>query len=208
MGSAALSLKKVQKTVERVKADVRELTEAVWALRDEVITHQAASAAASQPGAARPAATSAPLELQPPPADSAGYVTTNGFARLPEGADAEREYRWDVEQLPVEQVIALPVDDTARLLGAIGHRQRLRITLRLLSAPATASDIVHELSLGTTGAAYHHLNVLQGAGLVEQEHRGTFSIAPAYVPTLLSIFAGLSDAMSVTITDSAHPVEE
>lgn len=196
-----MSIKKVQKTVDRVKADVRELTEAVWALRDEVITHQAASAAANQPGAARPSAATVEPDQLAPLGDSGGYVTTSGAVTLP-GANGEpRELRWAAEQQPVEQVVSLPVDDTAKILAAIGHRQRLRITLHLLRAPATATDIVNDLSLGTTGAAYHHLNVLQGAGLVEQEQRGVFSITPTYVPALLSTFAGLSGSMSVSLEE-------
>lgn len=201
--------KKLQKSIDTVKGDVRELVEAFWALRDEVITQQAVSAAERQSTGARQETPAASANLPEKLADSSrGHIRSFGYYEMPGDDGDQHVYRWALEDHPVEEVLALPVDEAAKVLAAIGHRQRLAIVLLLLRTRATASEMVAELSLGTTGAAYHHLNVLQGTGLVQQEGRGVFSIVPERIPSLLTIFGGLSDVIEASVERVEMPVEE
>jgi DNA gyrase subunit B len=201
--------KKLQKSIDTVKGDVRELVEAFWALRDEVMTQQAVLAAEHQSrgGSTPEAATSASLP-EKAEGTTTGHVRSSGYYEMPDHTGQQRVYRWALEDHPVEEVLSLPAEDAAKLLAAIGHKQRLAIAMMLLRKPATAAEMVSTLSLGTTGAAYHHLNVLQGTGLVEQAQRGIFSIAPAQVPSLLTILGGLSDAIEASVEHVAPPEDE
>ena len=132
--------------------------------------------------------------------DGDGHVTLQGrFSVRPE-AGPHRDYRWLLNEEPIEKILASNVEHHVRQLAAIGHHQRLAILMMLLAGPASANDVVTELAFGTTGAAYHHLNVLQSAGLVQQKQRGTFSLIPQQVPVLLIIIAALSDNLAVQIT--------
>lgn len=200
--------KKLQKSIDTVKGDVRELVEAFWALRDEVKTQHAVLAAEHQSRAGSPTETGASPNLPEKVAGTvSGHVRSFGYYEMPDADGRQRVYRWALEDHPVEEVLALPVDDAAKLLSAIGHRQRMAIVMMLLRKPATAAEMVSALSLGTTGAAYHHLNVLQGTGLVEQAQRGTFSIVPGQVPSLLTILGGLSDAIEASV-EHAQPTSD
>lgn len=200
-----MSTKKLQKTLDTVKGDVRELTEAFWALRDEVMTQQAVRAAESQsqtngshtlPDANEGSDIS---RVSPAP----GTMQLSGHYEMVDRTGGTRELHWTMSERSVEEVLTVPVDDVAEMLAAIGHRQRLGIALMLLRGPATANEIVAGLSLGTTGAAYHHLNVLQRSGLVEQAQRGVFSIALGQVASLIAILAALSGNMTSTVEERA-----
>lgn len=70
------------------------------------------------------------------------------------------------------------VQRAAALMSALSQPQRLRIVLMLAEAPTSVAAVVESLGLKTTGAAYHHLNVLMNAGLAIQPERGTFALAP------------------------------
>ena len=85
----------------------------------------------------------------------------------------------------------------ATRLAAIGHRQRLSILLSLLQQPASVSDLVSSLELGTTGAAYHHLKALQGAGLVMQQERGMFEIAAEQIGFVIGALSALATEATV-----------
>jgi len=193
--------KKVKSEVEGIRHELQNLSEAVWALREHV-TIQTAAAAAADPGKhwkTRPAGNGAADLVVA--GDSRGTVLTRGLVRDGSGA---REYRWDAEAT-VDALLATDDDHASRLLAAIGHRQRLAILKRILDTPTTAADLVSALELGTTGAAYHHLNVLQSAGLVTQEGRGLFAVQTERVAALLAILAGIEAAASVTAPDVGEP---
>lgn len=189
--------KKTHKAIDAVKSDLRELTEAFWALRDEVLTHHATTAAEQQSRAVT-GDEHAPDRMAVPDG-TIGHMTVVGSYEMPDGSGGKSVVRWGLEEQPAHGVLDVAIDEAAKTLAAIGHRQRLRITIALLQQPATASDLVSRLSLGTTGAAYHHLNVLQGAGIVQQEQRGVFSIMPDRIPMLMSILSGLTGAFQTNV---------
>jgi DNA gyrase subunit B len=193
--------KKVKNEVEGIRNELQHLSEAVWALREHVTIQTAAAAAATSPGKhhkGKHEDVAADLDGH---RDTRGAVVTRGVVRDAAGA---REYRWDAE-LGVDALLADDDDGASKLLAAIGHRQRLGILKKVLDKPTTAADLVNSLELGTTGAAYHHLNVLQSADLVTQEGRGVFAVKPERVAALFAMLAGIASAASVsTAVDDAE----
>lgn len=197
--------KKLRKTVDALRSEMQELSEAIAALRTQVSTQDAAQAAVRQQRASKTAsAATKSLKRLAEKDGGGGRISSLGYfeATLDTG---KTTYQWTLEEHPLQEVMDLDVERSAPVLAAIGHVQRLNILLTILAKPATASDIVNALSLGTTGAAYHHLNVLQAAGLVEQRQRGLFSVVPEEVPAILTILAGLSGEIGVDITESPAP---
>lgn len=192
--------KKVKNEVEAIRHELQNLSEAVWALREHVTIQSAAAAAASSSGkspkAKPPHDSAAGLILAP---DTRGTIVTRGIVRDVAGA---REYQWELETT-VDELLTIDDDHAARLLAAVGHRQRLAILKMIFDKPTTAAELVSALDLGTTGAAYHHLNVLQAADLVTQEGRGVFVVQPHRVSTLLAILAGIGSAASMAVVETA-----
>ena len=207
-----MSDKKLRKSVDELRSDLQELAESFAAFRDQFSTQQAAAAAERQTGAnrlqnGRTPVTDALAETTSS-AGNAGHVSLFGFYEDTSVPEEPLNYSWSLEQAAVDNVLDFPVEQYAQVLAATGHRQRLAIILMVLEEPATANDVVHDLQLGTTGAAYHHLNVLQAAGIVEQRQRGIFSIVPEQVPVLLTIFAALSGAMGIDISQPEPEPEQ
>ena len=121
-------------------------------------------------------------------------------------------YRWEQEE-DAASLLAVDENQVAQLLAAIGHRQRLAILKLVLDRPCSAADLVAALNLGTTGAAYHHLNVLQAADLVTQEERGVYIVQPHRVSAIFAVLAGVSSASERITLDRAdaaddEPIEE
>ena len=192
--------KKTSKTVDKLRGDVQALTEAVWALKEHVGVEAAAESAANGSRNQKSGRLSR-LEKQAQTEDSRGLVSIYGSFRLPEQAGTERKVHWQLENRTVESLIPDDIEAAAQQLGAIGHRQRLAILIALLQQPSSVSDLVTSLGLGTSGAAYHHLNVLQGTGYVIQQERGIYEVAPEQVGCIAGILASL--AATPTIEDVA-----
>jgi DNA-binding transcriptional ArsR family regulator len=182
--------KKTAKTIEKLRTDVQALSEAVWALKRHVRVEVAAESAANG-SRNQKSRKLARLEERSAAAGARGLVSAWGTWRLP-GPAGERTVRWQLENTPAESLVPEDLDAAATRLAAIGHRQRVAILLALLHQPASVSDLVATLALGTSGAAYHHLNVLQGAGLVMQEERGVFEVAPDQAAFIVGILSALA----------------
>ncbi len=190
--------KKAKNELEGMRTEIRTLSEAVWALRNQV-SFEAATAAANGHGTPHPAGTPAADLLD---GDGPGSVVTRGVIR---STDGESEISWDNE-IAVADLLEGETDGPARVLAAIGQPQRLAIAKVLLDGPSTAATLVSSLDLGTTGAAYHHLNVLQSAGLVAQAARGVFELVPERAGTILTILGALSTT-SVPTTAEEEPAD-
>lgn len=182
--------KKVKSEVEGLRGDIQSLAEAVWALRDQVTVQSVAAAAAQRPGNGAPT-------IAADHGGELGSVVSRGAVQV---AGSDQEIRWDVD-LSLETALAVDNAAAAQVLAAIGHRQRLAIVKTLLLAPTTAAELVSALDLGTTGAAYHHLNVLQGSGLVTQTGRGVFTIEPAQISSVVTILTGIAGAPAAVVVD-------
>jgi len=184
--------KKAKNEIESIRTELNELTEAIYALREQVMAEAAATAATASRDR-QTSAVASPFGMRAAVDGEAGSgeASSAGYVRLAaaSGEDEPLAFHWSAESVPVSSIFEQDMDGLARLLAAIGHRQRLSILKALLTRPSSAADLVALLKLGTTGAAYHHLNVLQSVDLVTQEDRGIFSIQPHRVGTLVSILA-------------------
>lgn len=173
--------KKAKSDIDAVRGELTELTEAVYALRDLVRVESAAAAAAN--GAGGKSTRVAPVGKAASSSGGDG-ITLQGEVHL--GGDLAASWSTGTT---VEALLAQDGDDLARVLAAIGHRQRLAIVQAMLAGPKTAAELGSTLGLGTSGAVYHHLNVLTAAGLVRQTTRGIFAVAPERIGMLLSVLA-------------------
>lgn len=195
--------KKAKSDLDGMRADIRTLSEAVWALRNQV-SFEAATAAANGHGngngASQPNGTAATDLLA---GEGPGSVISRGVIRTSDGAS---EISWDHE-IAVADLLQGTTEEPAKVLAAIGQPQRLAIARVLLDGPSTAAALVTSLDLGTTGAAYHHLNVLQGAGLVAQSSRGVFDLVPERAGTILTILAALSTVSVPTVAEDQVDAE-
>lgn len=194
--------KKTDKVIEKLRSDVQALSEAVWALKDHVRIEAAAGAAANG-SRQRRTKKLGDLESQLSASGDRGAVSSYGSYLATQRSGDSVKVQWQQEHVATESLAPANLEMAATRLSAIGHRQRLAVLLALLKRPSSASDLVGSLDLGTTGAAYHHLNVLQQAGFVIQEERGTFEIAPEQIGTLLGILAALASEASVEVDVNA-----
>lgn len=110
------------------------------------------------------------------------FGSTDGLYRLPP------QYR------RVSQLLGSDSDKVAKVLGALGHKQRLDILLSLLHQPQTGTQLVERLHMGTTGQLYHHTKALLGADLIIQEERGgAYSVPRHRIMPLLLLLSAASD---------------
>lgn len=190
--------KKARNEIDSLRGDVQSLSEAVWALRDHVTVQSAAAGAVNGAVSAADAASMATDLAERSSKDrEQGIVSTRGYFVDGNGS---REYRWELERTAAD-LLTVDEDVVARILAAVGHRQRLLILKAILDKPSSAADLVASLDLGTTGAAYHHLNVLQAADLVTQEGRGVFMVVPHRVSAIFAILAGVESAATTAYSD-------
>ncbi|WP_235561009.1 ATP-binding protein [Bacillus sp. FJAT-28004] len=112
-------------------------------------------------------------------------------------------FRWDPRQQEVHHLLGLDTDKVAKILAALGNKQRLDILFAVLQEPLSGSEIVERLNLGTTGQLYHHTKALLGADLLVQEERGGKYSLPAHrtLPLLLLLTA-ITD-----LHDTSHYIE-
>ena len=192
--------KKSRNEIESIRNDLNKLTEAVWALRDQVQSELAASAASRTGGAGTPERM--PLPARDPDDDALGEAGTASAFGNYEIPDDTSSVRWLLDTQPVAGIVENTPETAASTLAAVGHPQRLAILSTILQKPSSAGELVETLSLGTTGAAYHHLNVLQAAGFVTQQQRGIFRFQPERIPVFVTLLAALGDRLQVEILDN------
>jgi ArsR family transcriptional regulator, arsenate/arsenite/antimonite-responsive transcriptional repressor len=193
--------KKSARMIAKLRTDVQALSEAVWAMKDQVRVEAAAESAASG-SRKRKSRKLRDLEAQLADGNARGNVSGYGTFRLPGMNGTSRMVRWQLENATTDRVIPDDLDHTATVLAAVGHRQRLAIVIALLQQPMSVNELVSSLELGTSGAAYHHLNVLQHAGMVAQQERGTFEVVPEQVSTIIGILSSLIVTPMVEIEDT------
>jgi DNA-binding transcriptional ArsR family regulator len=198
--------KKTSKAIDKLRADVQGLSEAVWALKQHVGVEVAGEQAATGSTSGKNK-TLERLAEKAVDASAPGVISSFGSYVIPDGAGTLRTIQWQLEEIPAETVLPSDVEATAERISAVGHKLRLAILLQLLDQPKSASDLVTALALGTTGAAYHHLNVLQHAGFVVQQERGTYEIVPEQIAAVVGILAALTAQPSVDIIDSDEAVK-
>lgn len=195
--------KKTTKAIDKLRSDVQALSEAVWSLKQHVRVEVAGNSAASESTATK-SKTLQRLGEQADAGSVRGLVSSYGAYVVTDGSGTQKNIQWQLENVSTETLIPADVDAAAEQLGAIGHKQRLGILIELLDQPRSATDLVTSLELGTTGAAYHHLNVLQNAGFVVQAQRGVYEVAPERVGAVIGILTALTSRPSVDIISSTE----
>ena len=111
----------------------------------------------------------------------------------------EMQYRWEPQERKVSQLLELDGDKTAKILAALGHKQRLDILRSVLKEPLTGTELVERLNMGTTGQLYHHIKALLGADLLIQEERGgKYSLAGRRALPVLLLLAAASDLLDTS----------
>lgn len=108
-------------------------------------------------------------------------------------------FRWEPQERSVSKLLEVDSDRSAKVLSALGHKQRLDILKSVLQAPLTGAELVERLNMGTTGQLYHHIKALLGADLLVQEERGgKYSLSGHRALPLLLLLASASDLLDTT----------
>lgn len=123
-----------------------------------------------------------------------GAVYYSGIYRGEQGS-----FRWEPQEREVERLLQLDSEKAAKVLAALGHKQRLDILLAVAKHPVTGAELVERLNMGTTGQLYHHIKALLGADLLVQEERGgRYSIPGHRTLPLLLLLAAVSDLLDAS----------
>lgn len=110
-------------------------------------------------------------------------------AALEQAEQQQSQLEFDGLDLPA--ISDADITNAAAMMAAAGHPLRLHMVILLAQNPVSASDLVEQLELGTTGTAYHHLKVLMNQGMVEQIQRGMFQLTPEAAPRVHQMLGGL-----------------
>lgn len=132
-------------------------------------------------------------------AEVSGAITYAGAAGF-----GRREYQWAMEHR-VHDLAAADWGAAASTLESLGSPARLTLLAALLGAPRTRTQLQEVLGESSTGHLYHHLRVLQAAGLLAQPRRGEYELTAQAVIPLLTIIAATVD---LGIGDDLPPAEE
>jgi DNA gyrase subunit B len=106
---------------------------------------------------------------------------------------------WTPQRRSIGQLLEIDTDKSAKIIGALGHKQRLDIMKAVLAKPMTGPELVELLQMGTTGQLYHHTKALTGADLLRQDERGGAYFVPSHrkLPLLL-LLAAASDLLDTS----------
>ncbi|MFX0095718.1 MAG: ArsR/SmtB family transcription factor [Candidatus Hodarchaeota archaeon] len=77
-------------------------------------------------------------------------------------------------------------DELDAILKAIGHHNRFKILILLLTGPLTFQSLLNKMNLGKTALA-NHLTHLKSKNLIEKIQHGNYSISPDGKDYLLAI---------------------
>ncbi|MGZ9585760.1 ATP-binding protein [Paenibacillus marinisediminis] len=120
-------------------------------------------------------------------------------------------YRWESQARTLHQLLEQDGEKMARVLGALGHKQRVDILRSLMIQPMSGPELVERLNMGTTGQLYHHIKALIGADLLLQEERGgKYAVTAHRALPLLLLFTGAAELFDASdymeMTDARkHP---
>ena len=123
-----------------------------------------------------------------------GVVSYHGFLEL-----GGRESYWDTEHCCVKNLMKIPSDKISMVLSSLGNQQRWEMLLALLKKPMTVAQIVEMFDMKTSGKAYHHLNNLIAADLLEEvkdAEKGTYAVKGHRVQGIIMVMAGVADLIN------------
>ena len=120
-----------------------------------------------------------------------GVVSYHGFLEL-----GNRGSYWGSQHRPVKNLLKMPPEKISVVLSSLGNQQRWEILCALLNKPMTVAQIVEEFDMKTSGKAYHHMNILIAADLLEEDknaEKGTYAVKGHRVQGIIMLMAGISD---------------
>lgn len=102
--------------------------------------------------------------------------------------------KWEPQAREADALLEFDSERAAKILAALGHKQRLDILRALLVQPQTGAALVEQLQMGTTGQLYHHIKALAGADLLRQEERGgLYAVQPQRLLPILLLLAATDE---------------
>lgn len=126
--------------------------------------------------------------------DQAGTIYYAGRYR-----GEQHSYRWEPQERQVRGLLDLDGDKAAKILAALGSKQRLDILRAVSGGPLTGAELVERLQMGTTGQLYHHVKPLLGANLLVQEERGgKYALPGQRALPLLLLLAAAADLLDTS----------
>ncbi|WP_414937986.1 ArsR/SmtB family transcription factor [Amycolatopsis sp. cmx-11-51] len=122
-----------------------------------------------------------------PPAGPGGLVGYRGELTDP------IELRWGINVAP-GPMLALADGPRVEVLAALSSTARVALVRTLAAKGAQSAPALQEAAeLGSPGQLYHHLKALTGAGIVEQDKRGSYRLRPAATIPVLVLLTAASD---------------
>lgn len=113
--------------------------------------------------------------------------------------NAEMRVRWEPQERRLEELVGMNSEKAAKVLAALGHKQRLDILMEIMKEPLTGMELVERLNMGTTGQLYHHLKALTGADLLTQEERGgKYTLSNDRALPLVLLLAAVADVLETS----------
>ena len=106
-----------------------------------------------------------------------------------------RGARWSLRS-NVKEMLEMPQDKLSVVLSSLGNQQRWEILCALLKKPMTVAQIVEMFDMKTSGKAYHHLNNLIAADLLEEvkdAEKGTYAVKGHRVSGIILVMTGVHD---------------
>lgn len=137
------------------------------------------------PGAAHHEA--AQVEMEASSIFYSGHVHLNG-----------QWVRREPQERRMQQLLAVNSEKAAKILSALGNKQRLDILRTVLLEPLSGSELVDRLNMGTTGQLYHHLKALLGADLLVQDPGGKYAFPNHRCLPFLLLLAAAGDLLDTS----------
>ena len=129
-----------------------------------------------------------------------GALFYHGFLDIGHNTSYGRGARWDLK-CGINELMDMPQDNLSVVLSSLGNQQRWEMLCALLQKPMTVAQLMEKFEMKTSGTAYHHLNALIAADLLEEvKHekfeRGTYAVKGHRVSGVVLIMAGVADLTS------------
>ena len=105
-----------------------------------------------------------------------------------------RGAKWNLRE-GINDLMNMPQDKLSVVLSSLGNQQRWEILCALLKKPMTVAQIVEMFDMKTSGKAYHHLNNLITADLLEEvkdAEKGVYAVKGHRVSGIICVMAGVN----------------